>query len=216
MWPLPIQTLTDELQVWRLWAVYDYQTGTLASSRWCFVTLRDVGTTQAELVELWRDTLEEYYCMNRPTDWTLIRLAVEDAWPGTAAEQLFEYTLPFNPGPGGPGTPPQVTPVLSWLSGHPGRSYRGRTFWGPVLREHADEGFLNVDGRFAPGRYGDLLTTEFGPLQPVWIPAFAVLSRQHDFSSTDPPEWVRPRFEGVDASLRTLRRRQTMPVIRLS
>jgi hypothetical protein len=205
--------LNDGLQVWRLWAVYDYQTGFLASSRWCFVTLRDTGITQQDLAELWSDVLQDYYTMNRPTDWTLVRVAVEDVWPGTAAEWVYTYPVPVNPGPGGPGTPPQVSPVLPWDGGHPGRSYRGRTFWGPVLRAHADEGFLNVDGRSAPNFFGFELANQFGPAGDFNLIPFAILSRQHDLTPTNPPQWVRPRYFGVDSSLRTIRRRQKMPRI---
>lgn len=214
-WPFPIQTLDDELQVWRLWAVYDYQIGTLAASRWHFVTRRDVGVTKATLVELWQDILQDYYTMNRPTDWTLVKLVVEDVWPGVQAEYVYTYAEPVNPGPGGYGTPPQVTPVLTWISGHPGRSYRGRTFWGPVLRDHANEGFLDVDGRDAPNHFGDTLTFMFGPTGPFRGVEFAIITRQHNLAPTDPPKWTRPTFFGVDSSLRTLRKRQTMPVVRI-
>lgn len=214
-WPFPIQTLDDELQVWQLWAIYDYQIGTLAGSRWHFVTRRDVGVTAETLVELWQDLLQHWYVMRRPGDWTLVKLVVVDWWPGTRPEYVYTYDPPVGDGGAGYGTPPQVSPVLTWISGHPGRSYRGRTFWGPVLREHANEGQLTVDGIDAPDGFGFDLTFLFGPTGPFRGVEFAVITRQHDGAPTDPPKWVRPTFFGVDVNLRTMRRRQTAPVIRV-
>jgi hypothetical protein len=135
-------------------------------------------------------------------------LSVRDYWPGTRADYEYVYPEFYGPDSDDYGTPPQVSPVLPWTSGHPGRSYRGRTYWGPVRREHADEGFLDVDGRDAPIAYGNAITNHFAGTLPFAAPEFAIVSEYHDGEPTYPPKFVLPAFFGVDAFLRTQRRRQ--------
>ncbi len=210
-WPYPIQTLAEDDQVWQLWALYNYQTPGLQGSRWNFVTKQLPGQTQEALANLWREFLEPYYTALRPGDWTLHHLAVVDLFPGTQAEWTYMYPPDYGPDSSGAGTPPQVSPVLTWDGGHPGRSYRGRTYWGPIRRVHADEGFYNVDGRDPPINFGNTITFNFAPIFPISGPFFVVLTKQHDLSPTTPAQYVYPAFFGVDSSLRTSRRRQTMP-----
>lgn len=210
-WPYPIQTLDDSHQVWQLWAIYNYQVPNLQGSRWNFVTLRAPTQTQEALANLWREFLEPYYVARRPGDWSLHHLAVVDLWPGIQPEWQYVYPPDYGPDSSGKGSPPQISPVLTWEGGHPGRSYRGRTYWGPIRTTDYDEGFYNVDGRLPPIQFGNTITFNFSPVLPINGPFFVVLSRQHDLTPTTPAQYVYPAFFGVDSSLRTVRHRQTMP-----
>jgi hypothetical protein len=209
----PIVPLTDELQVWELRACWPSSVEHRASSGWSFVTLRDVGTTQAELYEMWRDILEGPYTTLRPAGFRLDRVVIVDTWPGLVADFVVDYPWPGPPFEGeGEPTHQAVSPIISWRSGNEGRSYRGRTFWGPIRQEFVGEG-----NRIIPPASGAIewfatqMIRQFGPLQPVFVPGFAIISRRHNGSPNVPWTFVRPEYALVDLNIRTIRRRLKEP-----
>lgn len=209
----PIVPLTDELQVWELRACWPSSVDHRASSAWSFVTLRDVGTTQAELYALWQDILEGPYVAQRPNGFRLDRVIVTDTWPGTMADYVVDYAWPGPPFEGtGEATHQALSPVISWRSGNPGRSYRGRTFWGPIRRDDMGSGNVLIEPTWgAITWFATQMIREFGPLVPISTPGFAIISRQHDGSPTSPPVFVRPEYALVDRHVHVLRRRLKEP-----
>lgn len=205
---LPV-ALNDELQVWELRACWPSTEFHVASSAWSFVTLRDVGTTQAELVDAWRDSLETPYTGRRPDGFVLFRLVVVDVWPGLQLDYVHTYPFGgYSPDSTGDSVPIQCGPVISWRTGLAGRSYRGRTYWGPVRASDVPGGYHLVgDGLGAIRTFAFNMIRDFGPLVPISTPGFAIISRRHDGVLLDPPVFSRPESYHVDSNMRTVRTR---------
>ena len=213
--PSPIQVLNDDLQVWQVWAVWQYVYPYQGTSRWSFVTVREGGVDQAEMLAQWRAALEPSWVARRPLEWGMDHYKVVDEWPGVRADYIDDTMTGLIPDSSGEGTPPQVSPVINWQSGHPGASYRGRTFWGPVREADTHEGVFETTGIVPLQDFHSFMIGTFGPLEPPDTPAFAIISRQHNNVPTYPPEWVRPYISGVDIYLRTRRSRDHYPIYRV-
>lgn len=213
--PAPIQVLNDDVQVWEVWAVWQYVFPHQGASRWAFVTERFSEVRQAEMLALWRATLETSWVARRPLEWGMDHYMVRDVWPGVEADWIDDTMDGLVQDSSGEGTPPQVSPVINWQSGHPGRSYRGRTFWGPIREADTHEGRFTTTGIVPLQNFHAFMSGTFGLLAPPDTPAFAIVSRQHDNVPTDPPEWVRLYHSSVDIYLRTRRSRNRYPIFRV-
>jgi hypothetical protein len=202
--------LAPENQVWELRALWQYEGERLHGSRHVFVTLRELGTDQATLWQMWDDNCREFFTRHRPTSFQLIKVAVHDLWPGE--QEAWEHV--YDPPPvgahsGGDGTPGPATPLLQWLTEYAGRSYRGRTYWGPVREAETLGSFATSDITANIIEYAQSMILTFGTGAALFphLPGLVVLSRSHNGVPRDVP-WVSSVDNAkVDRWLRTNRKR---------
>lgn len=178
--PQPPQ-LNDAVTVLQLRA--QWQLGQMArgESSWSFVLVRFGAIDQTALLwEQWDDACRGFFVERRPTSWQLQRVLIEDRYP--QLRPTLEVTLNQPGGGGSPDSAPgQVGPLISWRSDYPGRSYRGRTYWGPVMADDLDFDFVNNDCAnnvrdFASAMFDNFCLAGMTATQPL----FCIVSRRHD------------------------------------
>lgn len=128
----------------------------------------------------WQTYLQVHFRAARATAWLLERVIVEDIWPGERAALVNNVNLSPIPPFAGPGTPGQVSPVISWRTGDPGRSNRGRTYMGPYTLESAEDDNVVDPGLSAVYDFAEAMINRFGPGTLPGLPRFVILSRQED------------------------------------
>jgi hypothetical protein len=184
--------LGPEHQVWQLRAQWSSRGFASGESSWSFVTVRDPGDDGSDLYVLWRDHLEPLFCAARPALWALEDVLIEDRWPNTRAVFIVDYGGGLSPDSDGETAPPASTPVITWQSDHPGRSYRGRTYWGPIRQEDVDAGWhVGGDAQGAIDDFSREMLDTFGVFAAPDNPAFAIVSRTHDGILRSPPVFTR-------------------------
>lgn len=204
--------LDDQDQVWELNAVWSYEDDVWHSSRHCLVTIRELGTTQPVLWQMWDDNCRETFTGHRPGYWQLQKVVVRDLWPGTAADWEHIYDPPpTGPFTGTDGTAGPVTPLVQWITEYPGRSYRGRTYWGPVREDEVNNSYASSDIWDWIVVYCQQMMSTFDADAALFphLPGFFVLSRSHNGVPWATPWVSKVDNASVDGYLRTNRKRGT-------
>jgi hypothetical protein len=206
--PSPIVPIVPGIQIWQLRAIWSYSGFALSESSWSFADLEDPADDGSHLYDLWLDFLEPQFLSTRPDSWALAEVRVEDRYPGVKVPYIVDYAPPLNPDSSGKGMPPQLSSVISWRTGVPGRSYRGRTFWGPPRVSDTDsDGFVGSPTRDSMDAFAVNLVTIFNGGVPTLYPKFVIVSRQHDNAPSSPPVFTVPEYWIVNRYVNTIRRR---------
>lgn len=211
---MAIVPLGPDHQVWQLRAQWSDGAFNGGESSWSFVTLRSPSDDGSELYGLWVTYLQGIYCSARPDDWNLERVLVEDRWPHTRATLVVDYSGGFAPDSSGAPAPVQVGPIITWYSDHPGRSYRGRTYWGQIRAADIDNGWhLGGDAEGYLFEFAFVMHEQFGPFAAPDVPTFAIVSRQHNGVIRDTPVYVQVTGWSDRQYLTTIRKRNHTPQI---
>lgn len=211
--PAPIPEEVGPLdRVWSLSARWSYSGFGLSESSWTLISSTAMENADSLIYLVWSSYLEDLFCTARPSEWELDFIVIKDVYPGTKPERTIEYIPGRFPDSLGKGCAPQVSGLLSWRSGAIGRSWRGRTFWGPVRdADMESDGFIGGDARAAMSDFGDAMFFHWGPTIPVFFPFRAVISHQHDLVPLDPPWFIRPQYFNILRYAKTIRRRNHSP-----
>jgi hypothetical protein len=122
----------DTLRVLKLIVEWEQSPFGAGSSSWHFAMERTALVDQLQgLWDIWEANIKTLWMGRRPADWKLVRAIVREVWPGTTPDLFIDIGEFAGPGATG-GAPVQLTPIIKWLSTLPGRSYRGRTYWGQI------------------------------------------------------------------------------------
>lgn len=166
------------------------------------------------LYTTWADELELLYCTARPDEWQLDWVIVEDRYPQTEPPLVIQYIPGLRPDSSGKGCPVQISGLLSWRTGVAGRSFRGRTFWGPVRVDDMEtDGFIGGDARAAMGDFLDKMLLVFNHGIPTLVPKFVVVSRTENGAPRVPPVFTIPELGFTVRYAKTIRRRNHSPDI---
>lgn len=211
---------SDTVQIYELRAFYSYTGYGTSSSAWSFAALRAFEFTPTEALGWFHEPVDgslwDAYTHARPEGWFHSGMLVRDVWPGVQPDLEVSYPPghPFRgPDSSGEGTPPQTGPLISWRSPVAGRSYRGRTYWGPVRTSECHNARVNegTEARLALHAFKDVMLTQWGSDRPFGDPVHVIVSRRHDSVVSNPPEFIRPSDGLIDLALRTQRRRENRP-----
>jgi hypothetical protein len=204
--PEPLGELERILELRAQWSIPGRAGG---ESRWRFWMRQTNEFDQFQVLwERWRDHLKVFFMNHRQGDWTLSQVLVNQVSP-VSIEQLIVPIGEGVMGTTGYEGPPQVGPLITWRSDFAGRSYRGRTYWGPIGINHMDTGSydhavaVNLDD-FA---FTMLDVFQFGPLT-AFDPHFCIFSRQHDGVPDLPGRVAFVTHYTIPNFLATQRRRQ--------
>jgi hypothetical protein len=212
--PSSIVPITDSVQVWQLRAQWSYNGYQFSESSWSFVNFRDATWDGAGVYDLWASGPEALFCAMRPDAWQLEQVIVEDRHPQTLAPLVVGYLPAVRPDSLERGTPPQVSALLSWRTGNAGRSYRGRTYWGPVRDSEVDsDGFLGGATREAMYEFAQSMLFTFPATGGLADPQFVIVSRTHNGAPRVPPVFTRPEFHFEVRYVKTIRKRNRTPSI---
>lgn len=178
---VPPPELDNLVTVLQLRAQWDVAFTGRGESSWSFVMFRTALVDQkAGLWELWRDNIKPLWMARRPPEWHFTRVIIEDRWPGTSVP--LEVTI-NEYGPSGPysGAPVQVSPIVTLYSNYPGRSYRGRTFWGQIRVQDLEGSNVSEPMWTALDAWADAMFDTFcgSPIIDV-DPTLCIVSRRHD------------------------------------
>lgn len=203
-----IAPLGDTDQIYQIRAIWEYDSVSGGESSWSFWSDRGTGLTKSELYAAWATAVGPMFVAKRPQRFRLVEVRVEDRWPGTSAPMVVAF--PFYPDDHTDlhGLPPQVTPIVSWRTPHEGRSYRGRTYWGPCVREDCEE--QNVMGDTSDNVYAWALKMleVFGNFGSFGLAIFCIVSRMHDGVAITPGTWTAVSHFEFNFQWATQRRRQ--------
>jgi hypothetical protein len=178
---MTIVPLGDVHQVWQVRAQWTSEGFSSGESSWSFVDVRYPGDDGSHLYDLWAANLEPLFMTARPVNWALEQVVVEDRWPNTKPPFVANYGSGLQPDSSGASAPPAATPIITWTSAHPGRSYRGRTYWGPIRMADIDDGWhLGGDAETAVYMFGLAMMDTFGGSLDPSRPVFSIVSRTHD------------------------------------
>lgn len=173
--------LNDTLTVLQLRAQWTLAHMARGESSWSFIMIRNGLVDQPAIVwDLWEATCKSLWMERRPTTFVLNQFVVQDRYPGVRPDLRIELDEPGH-GSSPDSAPGQVGPVITWRSNLAGRSYRGRTYWGPIMRDDLETGFINdflidnVDS-FAEHMIDAFGSGAVGETQPQ----LAVVSRHHN------------------------------------
>lgn len=177
----PIVPLGPTHQVWQLRAQWSSNGFAGGESSWSFVQIREADDFGEDLYLLWQTYLEGLFCTARPNGWALEDVLIEDRFPHVKPTLVIDYGGGLSPDSSGNNAPPEATPIITWRTGNIGRSYRGRTYWGPIRTADIDDGWhLGGDAEAALFDFGLAMVTQFGPTIPGFSPHMAIISRQHN------------------------------------
>jgi hypothetical protein len=125
--PEPLGDLERILELRAQWVIPGRSAG---ESRWRFWMRTTEEFDQFALTwERWRDHLKVFFMLDRQGDFTLEQVIVSQLAP----ESDHVLIVPVGESFGGTDSlegPPQASPLITWRSDFPGRSYRGRTYPG--------------------------------------------------------------------------------------
>jgi hypothetical protein len=196
--------INDNMLILQLRAQWTLQDQGRGESSWSFAMLNaGVETQKGLLWDLWHDIVKVHWMARRPSSWHFDRVLIEDRFPGTTIplEILIDE---YGPGPSSNSAPVQTGPVVSWRTQYPGRSYRGRTYWGPIMADDLADAFITtelideidawIDSMFSAFYVGVRSETE---------PHFVIVSRRHDNMPEPVGRWAnvtdvrQPRYIGT-------------------
>lgn len=188
----PVGTdLDDTVTVLQLRAQWTLGSQARGESSWSFLFLRFDPIDQQDILwTLWDTNLRSIFVERRPTTWVLNQVIVEDRWP-QHKPPLF---IPLDQAGGGGSAdscPGQFGPVFSWRSSLAGRSNRGRTYWGPIMRDDLEGDFVSDACSDNLEAFSTAMISTFmeGPVTENQ-PRFVIVSRQHDGVPISPGRWV--------------------------
>lgn len=206
--PDPPPEINDNMLVLKLRAQWTLGHQGRGESAWHFVCLNAGAPTQmAFLWDLWESTCKSLWASRRPTVWTFDRVIIEDRFPAEEPELIMELNEP-GLGPGADSVPPQLGPLISWRTAWPGRSYRGRTYWGPFLRDDLEESFVSGPLTSVIEDYAEAMLHQFGvAARSETEPHFAIISRQHDGVPEPVGRWADVEYNMPVRVMATNRRR---------
>lgn len=176
--PPEISDISLVLQLRAQWKLQDQGRG---ESSWSFIMLNvDPVAQKGILWGKWHDFVKPHWMARRPTSWLLERVIVEDRFPGTTVPLVVDINE-FGPGPSSNSSPVQTGPVVSWRTSFPGRSYRGRTYWGPIMADDLEDAFITTDLIDEIDDWIDSMFAAFyvegrSPVEP----SFCIISRRHN------------------------------------
>jgi hypothetical protein len=177
----PPPELNDTLTVLQLrvqWTLGNHGRG---ENSWSFIMIRNGLVNQPLLIwDMWEAACKGFWIGRLPQSLTVERALVEDRYP--AVRPTLEVTL-NEPGGGSSDTsaPPQCAPVISWRTHWPGRSYRGRTYLPPPMRDDLDFDWVTTACRNNIEHFVDSMMETFtGGFVGETSPQFAIVSRRHN------------------------------------
>lgn len=147
---------------------------------WSFWSRRSLGMTPAIMYTAFMANLGPLFNTARPWNWIMDQIRVEDRYPQTQSSHVVNYPFGLSETGEGYGLPPQMTAVLSWRTGEPGRSYRGRTYMGPAARDAAEWENVSGDYNDMVDAFARQMLDEFGPSGTNPFFRFVIVSRQHN------------------------------------
>jgi hypothetical protein len=204
--PAPVDDNLKVLELRAQWAIPGRAGG---ESRWRFVMLRSgIFDQQTRLWEMWRDHLKVFFMNHRQGNFTLEQVIVRDLWPATAPDLVQLVGESFGGSEGLEG-PPQAGPIITWRSDFRGRSYRGRTFWGPIGINHMESGQYDHAVAVNLDDFAFTLLDVFSLGHPLPIePNFIIFSQQHNLMPDLPGRYAPVTSYYIPRYLATQRRRQ--------
>jgi len=160
-------------------------------SSWRFVMLNAGAPTQmAMLWDMWSASCKDRFRARRPTSWTLNQVIIVDKFPAENGDLWIDLNEP------GLGTsedcaPIQCGPVLTWRTDFPGRSYRGRTYWGPIQRLDLEVTFVTNALINAIEYFGEGMMSQFRwDVRSETEPHLAIISHQHNLVPEPVGRWA--------------------------
>lgn len=199
----------DEMLVLQLraqWAVPGVGRG---ESAWNFLHLASGLVDQQQVLwERWRDNCKVYWMQERSDDWIFERVVIQDKWPGIRPDLVIDLNEPGAEDSNGIG-PIQSSPLITWQTGLIGRSYRGRTYWGPVrIDDMIHGGFVEVV-RVQMDNFAFTMMEQFASDPMIAMdPHFIIFSRQHDGVPEPKGRYALVSGYRISPFLATQRRRQ--------
>lgn len=184
---MPRDPVTPADQVYHVkfqWSYTQYSSG---ESGWHFFIPAAAGDSRAILFDWVMELLVPSFIAARSVDWRLDTIVVSQIYPGVLAPLIVDVRIDPDPVGGGEGTPPQISPLISWRSTEIGRANRGRTFMGPYTTDAIEA--TNVQGLAfnACQDFAESMTENFDGLL---APLFGVYSRWEDGVPIDPGVFV--------------------------
>lgn len=172
--------IDDFITITTIRAVWSERSFCEGSSRWRFITPRAAGDVRALVADRWLTFLAPWFIAGRSTDWRLDTLHAVDMWPGEQAELVLDVRLDADPPGDGPGTPPQISPIISWRTGESGRANRGRTYMGQYTTESIESSNVVSPADVACTRFAEEMLLHFTGTVSVGEPQFVIVSHQED------------------------------------
>jgi hypothetical protein len=207
-----IVPIVPGIQIWQLRALWSYSSFALSESSWSFADIVGIPDGAFLLYEDWVNFIEPLYCAARPDEWELDWVLVEDRYPAVRPPLVINYIPGQRPDSSGQGCPPQVSGLVSWRTGVPGRSFRGRTFWGPVrVDDMESDGFIGGDARSAMYDFAETMLELFNAGPPGLRPRFAIVSRTENGAPRVPPVFTTPEVHIELRYAKTIRKRNHSP-----
>lgn len=199
----------DNQRVLELRAQWSIPGRASGESRWRFIMLKTgLFDQQLALWEKWRDELKVFWTNGRAGGWTFEQVIVKDLWPATLPDLVVPVGEVDGGDPGDQG-PPQATPIITWRSDFIGRSYRGRTFWGPIRWTDMDEGQYDELIRSILDNFAFSMLDQFGTGDLIATdPHFIIFSRQHNGIPEASGRYAPVTSYSIPRYLATQRRRQ--------
>jgi hypothetical protein len=173
--------LNVTLAVYQLRAQWTLAHMARGESSWSFIMIRNGLVDQPFIVyNLWQAACLDLWTRRRPTSWTLNQVVVQDRYRTVRPDLIVPLDMPGG-GSSATSAPGQFGPLISWRSAYAGRSYRGRTYWGPVMRDDLDEAFVNNACSNDVEDFAQAMIDTFthGFVSET-SPQFAIVSRRHD------------------------------------
>lgn len=212
--PSPIIPITPGIQIWQLRAWWSYTGFGLSESSWSFSDVVGVPDGAESLYTAWANLVQPLYCAGRPDEWELDYVLVEDRYPQVQPPLIVQYIPGLRPDSLGKGCPPQVSGLISWRTGVIGRSFRGRTFWGPVRNDDMEtDGFIGGYARAAMSDFGDTMLSVFGLHHVPLLPRFCIVSRTENGAPRVPAVFTLPEYHNTVRYAKTIRKRNHSPAI---
>jgi len=150
----------------------------------------------------WLNDVKPFFMARRTPTFHLVRVVIEDRFPATRPDFIFDLDEHSSSWPS-PNAPMQSSPIVSWRSNFYGRSYRGRTFWGPFGANDLEspvytDALIDAVEDWALAHY----TAFHAPLSP-YVPRGVIFSRQHNLAPDLPgrcapiENFIRPHLLAV-------------------
>lgn len=176
--PEPVESIDLVLELRVQWSIFLRAGG---ESRWRFWMRQSLEFDQQALLwQRWRDTCKVYFTSLRAGGWTFERAIVRDIYPAVLPDRIYDLGELDGGDPDEQG-PPSSTPIITWRSDFSGRSYRGRTFWGPIRWVDLTLGTYDHTLHVNLENFAETMLDvfQFGPLT-AYDPHFVIFSRQHN------------------------------------
>lgn len=177
----PPPELNDTLTVLQLRVQWELGNHGRGENSWSFIMIRNGLVNQPLLIwDMWEASCKGFWMGRLPGTLTVTRALVEDRYP--AVRPTLEIAI-NETGPGGSddSAPPQCAPIISWRTHYQGRSYRGRTFLPPPMRDDLEADWVNSECSDNFEHFKDAMFDTFtGGFVGETSPQFAIVSRRHN------------------------------------